>query len=79
MSTNDEMREYLHHQLDHQGNCAVEACAKCHIVLDVYELIRSRIFSIREYSAPPNDGKPEVAGTDEPANDAHRTIAARRA
>jgi heterodisulfide reductase subunit B len=78
MSTNDEMREYLHHLLDHQGNCTIEACAKCHIALDVYEFIRSRIFLIREYSAPVNHGNSQVAGAGEP-NDTPRTIAAKRA
>jgi hypothetical protein len=73
MSTNDEMREYLHHLLDHQGNCTIEACAKCHIALDVYEFISLRIFSIRDHSAPAN----QVAGA-EPI-DTPRAIAARKA
>ena len=77
MSANDEMREYLHHLLDHEGKCTIENCATCQIALNVYELIRLRIFLIREYPGPANNANAQVTSGDDSANDTPRTTAAR--
>ena len=78
MSTDDEIREYLYQLLDHQCSCTIADCVTCQIALNVYEAIRSRIFSAREYPAVANNATSPVADGDDPANDTRRSAAARQ-
>ncbi len=79
MSANDEMREYLHHLLDHQDQCAVVDCATCRFALDAYEWVRSQIFSVRRYPGMADAANSPGTGADNRAMDAPGTAAARRA
>jgi hypothetical protein len=63
MSANSEMRGYLWLLLDHEASCTIEDCTTCQTALNVYDLIRSRIFSVRKYpevmhnaESPASDG-----------------------
>jgi len=76
MNANDEMREYLQHLLDHQGSCTIENCATCQIALNMYESIRSRIFSVRASIGVANGATSQVTGGDGSAHDNPRTTAA---
>jgi hypothetical protein len=78
MNATDEIREYLHHLLDHQGKCTIENCATCQIALNVYELVRSRIFSVGQYSGVANHAASQVIRADDSSNDEPRANAARK-
>jgi hypothetical protein len=78
MSGDDEIREYLYHLLDHQGSCTIKHCATCQMALNVYEAMRSRIFSAREYPGVANNANPPVAERDDPAIDTRRRAVARK-
>ena len=49
MSTNDEMRAYLNYLTRHQQDCAAENCPDCKTAQNVYESLRSMIFSAVAY------------------------------
>ena len=78
MSAHDEIREYLRHLLDHQGKCQIENCATCRVARNVYELIRSQIFSVRDYPVLSNAVDSPVTDGDGRASDAPGTTTARR-
>jgi hypothetical protein len=78
MSATDEIREYLHHLLDHQGKCTIENCGTCQIALNVYELVRSRIFSVGQHSGVANHAASPVISADASSNVEPRANAAKK-
>lgn len=49
MSTNNEMRTYLDYVLDHERDCILENCPICQSAQNIYESVRSLIFSDVSY------------------------------